>query len=163
MAGGKKEEDSTETNGLRGTNRNLPRFSAEEISEFFMRKEEQQEITSFLLQNNSASRRVFIEGEEGTGKSTLALKVAEQCAENSWICLVHILTYMIPFIFTSINPLGLLLIAVQHYIQDRTYMIAWFCRVTGKFQPEISKFWGHVIVDNVVHILWMAAVAYYCA
>ena len=22
---------------------------------------------------------------------------------------------------------------------------------------------GHVIVDNVVHILWMAAVTYYCA
>jgi hypothetical protein len=83
--------------------------------------------------------------------------------KNSWICLVHILTYMIPFIFTSINPLGLLLIAVQHYIQDRTYIIAWFCRVTGKFQPEISRFWGHVIVDNVVHILWMATVAYYCA
>ena len=83
--------------------------------------------------------------------------------KNSWICLVHILTYMIPFLFTSISPLGLLLIAVQHYIQDRTYMIAWFCRVTGKFQPEISNFWGHVIVDNVVHILWMAAVAYYCA
>lgn len=87
MAGGKKEEDSTEANGLRGTTRNLPHFNTEEISEFFMRKEEQQEITSFLLQNNSTSRRVFIEGEEGTGKSTLALKIAEQCAENSWICL----------------------------------------------------------------------------
>jgi hypothetical protein len=82
--------------------------------------------------------------------------------KNSWICLVHVLTYMIPFVFTNINPLGLLLIAVQHYIQDRTYMIAWFCRVTKKFQPEISKFWGHIIVDNVVHILWMALVSYYC-
>jgi len=36
--------------------------------------------------------------------------------KNSWICLVHVLTYMIPFLFTSINPLGLFLIAAQHYI-----------------------------------------------
>ena len=87
MVRGKKEENFTKSNDLQKANRSHPRFNAEEIAEFFMRKEEQDEITSFLFQNNSTSRRVFIEGEEGAGKSTLALKVAEQCTENSWICL----------------------------------------------------------------------------
>jgi len=83
--------------------------------------------------------------------------------KNSWICLVHIITYMIPFLLTDLNWLQLLLIAAQHYIQDRTHFVAWFCRVTNKFQMDFNKFWGHVIVDNVIHILWMAAVAHYVA
>lgn len=81
--------------------------------------------------------------------------------KNSWICLVHIITYMIPFLLTDLNWLQLLLIAAQHYIQDRTHFVAWFCRMTNKFQMDFNKFWGHVIVDNVIHILWMAAVAHY--
>jgi hypothetical protein len=81
--------------------------------------------------------------------------------KNSWICLVHIITYMIPFLLTDLSWIQLLLIAAQHYIQDRTYFVAWFCRVTNKFQMDFNKFWGHVIVDNVIHILWMAAVAHY--
>lgn len=82
---------------------------------------------------------------------------------NSWICLVHIITYMIPFLLTDLNWIQLLLIVAQHYIQDRTHFVAWFCRVTNKFQMDFNKFWGHVIVDNVIHILWMAAVAHYVA
>ena len=83
--------------------------------------------------------------------------------KNSWICLVHIATYMIPFLLTDLNWLQLLLIAGQHYIQDRTHFVTWFCKITGKFQMDFNKFWGHVIVDNVIHILWMAAVSYYVA
>ncbi|MCD4742443.1 MAG: hypothetical protein K8R67_08220 [Desulfobacteraceae bacterium] len=83
--------------------------------------------------------------------------------KSSLICLVHIITYMIPFIFTELNWIQLLLIAVQHYIQDRTNFIVWFCRTTNKFQDNSIKIFGHVIVDNVIHILWMAMVAYYFA
>jgi len=103
----------------------------------------------------------------------LAHLIGDYLLQNDWMagnkkksdfaCSVHILTYMIPFIFTELSLIQLLLIAVQHYIQDRTHFVAWFCRVTGKFQNDFSKFWGHVIVDNVIHILWMAAVAHYVA
>lgn len=78
-----------------------------------------------------------------------------------WICLVHILTYLIPFLFTSATPLQLALIGAQHYLQDRWGFVAWFCKVTGKFQPEPVKVWGHIVVDNVIHILWMAFVFAY--
>lgn len=82
---------------------------------------------------------------------------------NSLICLIHVITYMTPFLLTDLNFIQLILIAGQHYLQDRTKFIAWFCKVTGKFQMDFNKFWGHVIVDNIIHILWMALVANYFA
>ena len=89
--------------------------------------------------------------------------MAENKKQNSLICLVHVITYMIPFVFTQLNWIQLLLIAIQHYIQDRTNLVAWFCKTTHKFQDDCSRFEGHVIVDNVIHILWMAMVANYFA
>lgn len=83
----RKERNAAGNNDQILRNQSNLRFNLEDISEFFMRKTEQKEIISFLFQNDSVSRRVLISGEEGTGKSTLALKIAEQCAENSWICL----------------------------------------------------------------------------
>ena len=83
--------------------------------------------------------------------------------KNSLICMVHIITYMIPFIFTELNWMQLLLIAAQHYIQDRTSFVAWFCRMTNKFQNGSNDSFGPLIVDNVFHILWMAMVANYFA
>lgn len=82
---------------------------------------------------------------------------------NSLICFVHVFTYMIPFIFTDLNPLQLILIATQHYIQDRTIIIAWFFKVTKKYQgmSGTDLFWANVITDNVVHILFMALIDYY--
>ena len=81
--------------------------------------------------------------------------------KNSLICLVHIITYMIPFMFTQLNWIQLLLIESEHYIQDRTNLIAWFCKMTNKFQGDSNDSFGFVIVDNVFHILWMAMVAHY--
>jgi len=83
--------------------------------------------------------------------------------KNSWICLIHITTYMIPFLFTSFTPFQLLLIALQHYIQDRTTFVAWFCKKTSKFQFDLNKFWGHVIVDNIFHVLFIQfIISYLC-
>ncbi|MCK5542350.1 MAG: DUF3307 domain-containing protein [Desulfobacterales bacterium] len=89
--------------------------------------------------------------------------MAENKKKNSVICLVHVFAYMTPFIFTQLNEIQLLLIAGQHYAQDRTNFVAWFCKKTNKFQNDYSKFFGHVIIDNVIHILWMATVANYFA
>jgi hypothetical protein len=76
-------------------------------------------------------------------------------------CLIHVITYMIPFLFTSLTALQLILIGSQHYIQDRTFFVSWFCRITGKFQNDFNRFWGHVIVDNVFHIVFMMLIVKY--
>lgn len=83
--------------------------------------------------------------------------------KKNWICAIHVITYMLPFLLTTLNPLQLILIAIQHYIQDRTNIIKWFCSITGKFKAEkdLALPWGHFIVDNVVHIVWMWIVVKY--
>ena len=70
-------------------------------------------------------------------------------------CLIHVIFYMIPFLFTTLNLLQLFLIAIQHYVQDKWNFINWFCKKTGKFQSNSVKAWGHILIDNIIHILWI--------
>jgi len=87
--------------------------------------------------------------------------MAKNKKQSHLICLLHIVTYMIPFLFVDINWLQFSLISLQHYIQDRTMFVAWFCKITNKFQSGPGIFWGHIIVDNIFHILWIAAVIHF--
>ncbi len=81
--------------------------------------------------------------------------------KKTFVCLIHVITYMVPFLFTKLNWTQLFLIALQHFLQDRTNFVAWFCRLTKKFQEKTNQSLGYIIVDNVFHILWMALVAEY--
>ena len=73
-------------------------------------------------------------------------------------CAMHVTLYMVPFVFTSATPLQFILIAIQHYVQDRWNFVNWFCRTTGKFQTDTVRVWGHILIDNIIHILWIALV-----
>lgn len=80
--------------------------------------------------------------------------------KSNWACLVHVTTYMIPFLFTEIGWLGLLLIAVEHFIQDRTNIVKWVMVQKGsdKFATDM---WGVIVTDNILHILFIALIANY--
>jgi hypothetical protein len=81
---------------------------------------------------------------------------------SSWICLVHIVAYMIPFLFCGLVWWQLLLIGVQHYLQDRTNFIAWLMKIKGSAEfakPPMAP-WSIIVTDNIVHILFIAFVAY---
>ena len=83
--------------------------------------------------------------------------------KNNWICLVHVITYMIPFLFCAFTWIQLLLIAVQHYAQDRTNIICWFLNTAGKrqfTQPPLAP-WGIILVDGTFHLAWIAFVEAY--
>ena len=77
------------------------------------------------------------------------------------LCLLHIFMYMLPFLYTSATPLQFALIAVQHYLQDRWHFVDWFCDLTGRFEHPATRVWGRIIVDQILHILWMAFVFRY--
>lgn len=98
--------------------------------------------------------------------------------KSSWVCLVHILMYMIPFLFlgTWVSIVNnqiqgelvfcdtawwkLLLIAAQHFIQDRTNFVKWLMVVkgSGKFaEPPVAP-WSIVLTDNLIHLMWIAFV-----
>jgi len=80
--------------------------------------------------------------------------------QSSWICLVHVATYMIPFLLTSLSWLQLLCIAIEHFWQDRTTVIEWFMKHTGKqnFAAPPKGPWSSFLVDGIFHILFIALV-----
>lgn len=79
----------------------------------------------------------------------------------SWVCAVHVLTYLIPFCFTPLAWWKIGLIGLQHFGQDRTNFIPWLMRAKGSggfIDPPLGP-WSVIVTDNIVHILFIAAVA----
>ena len=96
--------------------------------------------------------------------------IGDYLLQNDWMalnkkkstlhCLVHICCYMVPFCFCGLSWIQLVLIAVQHFLIDRTNFVSWFMKVKGQgeFATGICFPWSQIVVDNVLHILWIAAV-----
>jgi len=83
---------------------------------------------------------------------------------SNWICTIHVFFYMIPFLFTELTVIQLTLVAIQHWLQDRTVFIGWWCKLVGSFQNELnhkSLPWGHFVVDQIFHFLWIWIVVNY--
>jgi hypothetical protein len=80
---------------------------------------------------------------------------------SSLICAVHILTYLLPFAFAGLAWWQIALIGAQHFAQDRTGFVVWLMKAKGSaafIQPPCGP-WSVIVTDNILHILWMAAVA----
>ena len=84
--------------------------------------------------------------------------------KSSWICAVHIATYLLPFAFTGLSWWQIALIGAQHFAQDRTGFVVWLMkakRSTAFIQPPCGP-WSVIVTDNILHILWMAWIASLC-
>jgi hypothetical protein len=79
---------------------------------------------------------------------------------KSWICTIHVTIYILPFIFTGLAWWKLLLIALQHWLQDRTNFVPWSMKIMGRneFAAQPLAPWSIIITDNIFHILWIAFV-----
>jgi hypothetical protein len=97
---------------------------------------------------------------------------------SSWICLIHVLTYLIPFLFVANPPkefehcgtgfMGILilhlhwwqfaLIGLQHFVQDRTNFVVWLMKAkgSGEFVGPPCGPWSVILTDNILHILFVA-------
>lgn len=77
--------------------------------------------------------------------------------KNSWICLVHVVTYMIPFLLCGLPWLILGYIALEHFWQDRTNVIVWFMKVkgSGRFATPPLAPWSIFVTDNIIHCLFI--------
>lgn len=72
--------------------------------------------------------------------------------------------YMVPFILVELSVMQFVLIAIQHYAQDRSSFVSWWCKKVGSFQSEIGPKtlpWGHFVVDQVFHFIWLWVVFNY--
>ena len=82
--------------------------------------------------------------------------------KRSWICLVHVITYLLPFLLLGLAWWQMVLIGVQHFAQDRTGFVVWFMNKKGQAsfaQPPMAP-WSIIITDNILHLLWIAGVVY---
>jgi hypothetical protein len=80
---------------------------------------------------------------------------------SSWICAVHVATYLLPFLLTPLPWWAIGVIGVEHFFQDRTNIVVWFMRVTGhtEFSKPPCGPWSIILTDNIFHILFMAWIA----
>ena len=97
--------------------------------------------------------------------------IGDYLMQNDWMalnkkkstlaCAVHVGTYMIPFLLTPLAIWQILLIGLQHYLIDRTQFIIWFMKIKGseKFATGPCSPWSVIVVDNILHILFIAWVA----
>jgi hypothetical protein len=98
--------------------------------------------------------------------------IGDYLLQNDWMaqnkkkkdlaCIAHVAAYMVPFLFCGFNWWQMLLIASQHYALDRTDFVAWFMAIKGSkaFRDGHYAPWSSVITDNILHILWIAIVAW---
>lgn len=86
--------------------------------------------------------------------------MAQNKKGSSFHCLVHVICYMIPFLFCSLAPWQFLAIAIQHYALDRTNFVDWFMKWKGqgKFASPPCWPWSVIVMDNIMHILWIELV-----
>jgi len=97
--------------------------------------------------------------------------IGDYLLQNDWMaqnkkvsslhCAVHILVYMLPFLFCGFLWWQLAIIALQHYAVDRTNFIMWFMKWKGseKFATGPCFPWSVIVTDNITHILTIAFVA----
>ena len=79
---------------------------------------------------------------------------------SSWICAVHVLTYLVPFLFTPMPWWQLALIGAEHFLQDRTGVVVWLMKAKGSaafIQPPCGP-WSVILTDNILHVLFIASV-----
>ena len=87
--------------------------------------------------------------------------MANSKKRSSWICAVHVLAYLLPFLFTPLAWWQLALIGVEHFAQDRTGVVVWLMRTKGSaaFASGPCAPWSIIVTDNILHVLFMAGVA----
>lgn len=84
--------------------------------------------------------------------------MAKNKKASSLVCFVHTALYIVPFLFCGLIWWQLLLIAAQHFAQDRTNFIVWLMnkKGSGEFAKPPMAPWSIIVTDNIVHILFIA-------
>jgi len=80
--------------------------------------------------------------------------MAENKKKSNKACFIHCLLYIIPFCF-FLNWWQIILIFIQHYIQDRTNFVKWFMDFKGSKDFRLKYDWSSILVDNIIHLLFI--------
>jgi hypothetical protein len=76
---------------------------------------------------------------------------------NSFACAVHVVVYMLPYLLCDMVWWQLLIIAVEHFAQDRSEFVNWFMRsvkgAKGGYGTELP-----LLVDQAFHLVTIEVV-----
>ena len=88
--------------------------------------------------------------------------MAQHKKKSSFRCFVHVLCYMAPFLLCGFAWWQLVAIAAQHYAIDRSNFVTWLMDFKGShiFATNACSPWSIIVTDNILHILWVAFVAW---
>lgn len=86
--------------------------------------------------------------------------MAQRKKHSSWVCLFHVLCYLVPFLWTPLAYWQLLVIGIEHFLQDRWQAVPYIMWVAGKRKngflgPPLTP-WSTIVMDQIFHILWIA-------
>jgi len=86
--------------------------------------------------------------------------MAEGKKRSSLICAIHVLTYLIPFLFCVDHGWQWFAIGIEHFIQDRTNIVVWLMKKkgSGRFAEPPMAPWSIILTDNILHVLFIAFV-----
>lgn len=97
--------------------------------------------------------------------------VGDYLLQNDWMalnkkrsslhCLAHCLIWTgCVCAFGGITGIGVLILFVTHFIQDRTNIVSWYMDTVGQksFRTGACSPWAAIVVDNVFHIVTIWAV-----
>jgi len=76
---------------------------------------------------------------------------------SSVVCLVHVLVYLLPFLLCNLEWWQIVMIGVQHFVQDRTGFVLWWVRVYKRVHPDNLEQLP-LYVDQAFHLLWIQIV-----
>lgn len=81
---------------------------------------------------------------------------------EGWMaCLIHCITYTLPFLLITTDPLKIFIIFSTHFVIDKFRLAKYFCQFknwqftpTGFSQetPAFIATWLLFIVDNIIHV-----------
>ena len=78
--------------------------------------------------------------------------MASHKKHSSFAAFVHMISYLIPFLFTELLWWQIALIGVTHFAQDRSQFVTWWVK-TWKKIPDKSEGVVPLFVDQVFHLL----------
>lgn len=117
------------------------------------------------------SGKLFSQARENVMHWIYAHLIGDYLLQTDWMatrkktshkaCVAHVAAYMLPFLLTPFTWWQLLLVAGQHYAQDKTNFVVWFMKIKHSegFTKEPFFPWSIILTDNIIHVLWMALVA----
>ncbi len=83
--------------------------------------------------------------------------MATKKIQSSFVCMVHVLVYLVPFLLCHLQWWQIALIGAQHFVADRKMLfISFWMRVWKRVPPENWNL--RLYVDQTFHLVWIEIV-----